>query len=59
MAKAMGARDPEVLGDGLLLLMEGAYATGQLFGPEGPARHVLAAADALIAAQTRREDPEA
>ena len=51
MARAMGARDPEALGDGLMLLMEGAYATGQLFGPGGPAEHVLAAADALIAAQ--------
>ena len=51
MARAMGARDPEALGDGLMLLLEGAYATGQLFGPGGPARHVLAAADALIAAQ--------
>ncbi len=50
MARAMGARDPAALGDGLMLLLEGAYATGQLFGPGGPASHVLDAADALIAA---------
>jgi AcrR family transcriptional regulator len=52
MARAMGARDPEALGDGLMLLMEGAYATAQLFGPSGPARNILAAAEALIDAQT-------
>ncbi len=57
MARAMGARDPEALGDGLMLLLEGAYATGQLFGPGGPASHVLAAADALIAAQVGERPP--
>ena len=51
MARGMGAREPEVLADGLMLLMEGAYATGQLFGPGGPARHVCRAAEALIASQ--------
>lgn len=48
MARAMDARDPVVLADGLLLLMEGAYVTGQLFGPGGPATHIVAAAQALI-----------
>ena len=32
MAAAMGAADPDTLGDGLLLLIEGAYISGQLFG---------------------------
>jgi AcrR family transcriptional regulator len=50
MSAAMGARSPEVLGDGLLLLMEGAYASGQLFGPGGPAGAVAIVADQLIAA---------
>jgi AcrR family transcriptional regulator len=50
MAEAMGAADPEVLADGLLLLLEGAYVSGQLFGPDGPARSVAVAADRLIAA---------
>jgi AcrR family transcriptional regulator len=50
MAREMGARQPEALGDALMLLMEGAYATSQLFGKGGPAVHVAAAADALIAA---------
>ncbi|MBN9000252.1 MAG: TetR/AcrR family transcriptional regulator [Rhizobiales bacterium] len=50
LAAAMGAREPETLGDGLLLLVEGAYASGQLFGEGGPARSLVAAADRLIAA---------
>jgi hypothetical protein len=50
MAEAMGAAEPEVLADGLLLLLEGAYASGQLFGPDGPARSVAVAADRLIGA---------
>ena len=50
MAAEMGAAEPEVLGDGLLLLIEGAFVTGQLFGAGGPARSVAAVADRLIAA---------
>lgn len=53
MAKGMGAREPEVLADGLMLLMEGAYATGQLFGAGGPAQHLTRAAEALIESQVR------
>ena len=40
MATEMGAADPDTLGDGLLLLIEGAYISGQLFGPGGPAASV-------------------
>lgn len=47
-AAAMGAKEPDMLGDALLLLIEGAYVSGQLFGPDGPARVVANAADALI-----------
>lgn len=47
-ASAMGAREPAMLADGLLLLIEGAYASGQLFGADGPARVLVEAADALI-----------
>ena len=57
LATEMGARDPTALGDGLMLLMEGAYATGQLFGPSGPAVHVAAAAEALIAAYVPKPSP--
>ncbi len=54
LARAMGARDPQALGDGLMLLMEGAYVSGQLFGPGGPAAQVADAADALIEAHIAR-----
>ena len=48
MARRMGARDPEMLGDGLQLLMEGAYASSQLLGEGGPTRHLAQAAACLI-----------
>lgn len=50
MAAAMGAADPDMLGDGLLLLIEGAYISGQLFGPGGPAASVARNAELLIEA---------
>ncbi len=50
MAAAMGAVDAETLGDGLLLLIEGAYISGQLFGQGGPAVSVAVNADRLISA---------
>jgi AcrR family transcriptional regulator len=48
MAERMGARDPQELGDGLLLLIEGTFASGQLFGKGGPARSLVAVAVRLI-----------
>jgi AcrR family transcriptional regulator len=50
MAAAMGARDADELGDGLLLLIEGAYISAQLFGPGGPSKAVAKNADLLIEA---------
>ncbi|HEY1631382.1 MAG TPA: helix-turn-helix domain-containing protein [Rhizomicrobium sp.] len=52
LAAALGAHKPERLGDALLLLLEGVYASGQLFGPAGPARVLIEAADSLIEAHT-------
>ena len=51
LARATGAREPERLGDQLFLLMEGAYASGQVMGSGGPALSLADAADALLAAQ--------
>lgn len=48
MAEKMGAPAPEALGDGLLLLLEGAYVSSQLFGRDGPAKHLAETADLLI-----------
>jgi len=54
MAEDMGARDPDVLGDGLLLLIEGAYISAQLFGSGGPSKAVARNADLLIEASLAR-----
>lgn len=53
MAADMGAADPDTLGDGLLLLIEGAYISGQLFGPGGPAASVSKNADLMIEASLK------
>ena len=50
MAQAMGARAPKALADGLLLLIEGAFLTSQLFDDDRPTTEVARAADALIGA---------
>ena len=47
LAAAMGARDPRLLGDGLMLIVEGVYVTGQQ-SPGGPAQSAAAVAEALI-----------
>jgi AcrR family transcriptional regulator len=54
MAVAMGAADADTLGDGLLLLIEGAYISGQLFGLGGPAGSVARNADLLIEASLKK-----
>jgi AcrR family transcriptional regulator len=54
MALAMGATDADMLGDGLLLLIEGAYISGQLFGLGGPAQSVATNADLLIQASLKK-----
>ena len=56
LARALDARRPAQLADQLVLLFEGAYASAQTFGADGPAAAVAEAADALIAAQTRRAE---
>ncbi len=53
MARGMGADDADTLGDGLLLLIEGAYISGQLFGAGGPARSVARNAELLIDASPK------
>ncbi|WP_128971187.1 TetR/AcrR family transcriptional regulator [Bradyrhizobium tropiciagri] len=47
LASSMGARHPAVLGDALLLLIEGIYSTGQQ-SEDGPAQSALAVAKLLI-----------
>lgn len=51
LAAVAGAKDAARLGDQLFLLIEGAYASGQVMGADGPARRIADAADALLAAE--------
>ena len=49
LAADMGADDPRQLGDSLMLLIEGAFVTGQIFhAGGGPAQALAQAADRLI-----------
>lgn len=61
LASRAGARDPAMLADQLLLLMEGAYASAQNFRSGGPAPSLLDATEALLTAQIagRRGRPAA
>ena len=55
VAAAMGAADPARLGDGLMLLIEGAFVTGQIFRKgNGPAIALVDAAERLIDSHLRR-----
>ncbi len=58
LAEALRARDPGQLADGLLLLVEGAYAISQTHGggPDGVGRALVQAAEALVAQQRARAD---
>ena len=53
LAAEMGAREPRMLGDALMLLIEGVYVTGQQ-SASGPAQSALAAATALIDASVTK-----
>jgi AcrR family transcriptional regulator len=52
LARDMKAREPEALGDSLMLLWEGAYVARVTMGAEGPVQGAAKAARALIAAYT-------
>jgi AcrR family transcriptional regulator len=55
LAEALGAPDPRSLADGLVLLVEGAYAISQtLRGRDGPGHAIVWAAEALVEAQLGR-----
>lgn len=51
LTQAIGAREPEVLADQLLLLMDGAYASGSVMPGDNASRAVVSAAEALITTQ--------
>ncbi len=48
LAADAGAQRPNELADGLLLVMDGAFAAARMYGPDNPGRHAGTAARALI-----------
>jgi AcrR family transcriptional regulator len=54
LATEAGLRDPGVLADQLLMLMDGAWVAARMFARPGPARHVSGAAEILMRAHDPR-----
>jgi AcrR family transcriptional regulator len=55
LATAADVSRPDELADGLLLLMDGAFAAVRMYGPDNPGAHVAAAARTLIGAHGSRD----
>lgn len=56
LAREMGAREPEVLGDALMLLLEGGYYTRLVFASNGPVNSIVKAARSLLDAHGAGRD---
>jgi AcrR family transcriptional regulator len=54
MTRQLPVEDPEVLADGLMLLIEGAYSIHHVFGSQGPTRALTQSAERLIEAHLMR-----
>jgi AcrR family transcriptional regulator len=48
LTRELGVRDPAVLADGLMLVIEGAMSTHHVFGSQGPALSLMGTCEALI-----------
>jgi AcrR family transcriptional regulator len=55
MTRALGAKEPNLLADGLTMLLEGAYVSRQIFGKDGPSRSLARLADRMIDRWPRRK----
>jgi AcrR family transcriptional regulator len=49
----IGVREPNVVTEQIVMLVDGAFSAAQIFGKEGPHRLLVTAADALIDAQKK------
>jgi AcrR family transcriptional regulator len=54
LSRDIGAADPDVLADGLMLVIEGAIATHHVSGKTGPARSITTTCESLIEAHVGR-----
>jgi AcrR family transcriptional regulator len=59
LSREIGVADPEVLADGLILIIEGAITSHHIFGSQGPAHSMTATCDALIEAHLKRRSSRA
>lgn len=54
LARAAGAENPDELGDAVLLIIDGIYASGAVLGPSGPAKLGVSLARQLITQHCRQ-----
>lgn len=54
LARALRVAEPEVLADGIILVIEGAIATHHISGSQGPAQSLTVTCDALIELHLKR-----
>ena len=53
LTRALPADDPDVLADGLILLIEGAFSAHHVFGSQGPANAFTRSAERLISSHLK------
>ena len=53
LVDALEVRNPEELTEQLVMLIDGAFSSAQVFGKQGPHTYLVAAADALVDAQLK------
>jgi len=56
LTRELGVRDPAVLADGLMLVIEGAMSTHHVFGSQGPALSLMNTCEALVNAHMEGVD---
>lgn len=57
MTRRLATNDPEEMAAGIILLIEGAFSTHHIFGPEGPASALARLVDRLIGLYLRVGEP--
>ena len=53
LAREAGARQPQVLADQLVILMDGTYMAARMWGAKNPAMHLVQAVKTLLDSQTK------
>ncbi len=56
LAERAGARNPRMLADRIVLIIDGLYANGAVFGGDGAAAAAVAFAEEVVLAQTRQRN---